>query len=62
MLQLLLSDAREGEGFTEVLEGLGCWRGLGSAGVLSSPFFFRVGAVLLLLAMSWGPLVMLPEP
>ena len=42
-----------------------CWRGW-DAGVVwvvqGYPFFFRVGAVLLLLAVSWGPLVMLPEP
>ena len=42
-----------------------CGRIWGAGGiwvVQGYPFFFQVEAVLLLLAMSWGPLVLLPEP
>lgn len=52
-LQLLIHDARQGEGLSAVLEVLGCWCHLRSLGC---PFSFRVGAVLLL-AMTWAALV-----
>ena len=35
LLRFLLSDAREGGRFTAVWEDLGCWRDLGSAGVVA---------------------------